>query len=255
MRRTHFFAALFAVLLLLGGCAGLNPFSSDVGPGTGCDTCAVAESKPVGTGSQAAAAAATGGQQAHQAPFANDVARLAPKTAIGRGAGDVTTSSADMEHRPVASGGAQNLALLNPATAVASTGGGVSAAVQEAQKTVASWRAALSLAMTDQHVDMAKLEFISAKLSAASADLNAAEAAAAASRPNVTHNYGMGGDNTIVGYSRSGNGEGPDSPAAMAAQAAALGKVLKKPADSSGEASDVPPAGPAPILPPNEGGG
>lgn len=235
MRRIVF--AMLAAFTLLG-CSS--------GPGAECDPCATAEAKPVGDGAQAAAASAAGGQRASQAPFSGEAgARMDPMTTVGRGAGDTTASSADMERRSTASGGAQNIALLNPATASASTGGGgISAAVQEAQKTVASWRSALMLAMTETPVDMAKLDFIKASLLHAQSDLNAATAAESSNRPSVTHNYHMDGDNTLVGYSRAGNGEEPDSPQAMETLRDASRSVLRKDASASDEApskSAVPP--------------
>ena len=238
--------AALAVALLsaaLVGCAGTK------GPGADCDDCAGTEANAVGPGAQAAAASASGGQRSNQAPFSGEAgARIDPQTTVGRGSGATTSSSNDMEHRATASGGAQNIALLNPATAQASTGGGgISAAVQEAQKTVASWRSALMLAMTDTPVDMAKLDFIKSSLLHAQADLNAATAAESTNRPNVTNNYTLGGGNTLVGYSRAGNGEDADSPEAMAALRDASARVLPS-KDSKPSSAPVVPEAPKPAA-------
>ena len=226
-----------ALALALTGCRS--------GPGSDCDTCATTEAAASAPSGNAAAAAATGGQRANNAPFVEDTVSPRAHTTIARGAGAATSTSADTEHRAVSSGGAQNLALMNPAVAQANAGG-KSASVAAAERVVNALLVKLQL-------DSAKglpVEDTLAALTAAQERLASAEAG---SRANITHNYNMGGDHTIVGYSRAGNGEGPDSPEATkvlgdAAQAAFRAKESKASSRDLGSA----PAD-APDAPPSEG--
>ena len=261
MRWLRFLAPVLA--LALGAC-------NTSGPGVECDPCAVAEANPAAGGSSAAAAAASGGQRANNAPLAEDTARLAPVTAVGRGAGDTSNSSSNTERREVASGGAQNIALMNPTSAEANVlggGGGVPGSVQEARLTVAQWRGQLALVLTSEPYDPSKAEFVRTNLMAAQAALNEAEAAWTASRPSLTVNHNMGGDNTLIGVSTSKTGEAnaavdPEVAQAMAEAAAkARAEVTKRRAAEAAakagdtgpaaalaapEASSAPPAGAAP---------
>lgn len=204
MRQKYVVVGLLGALGILAGCA------SSPGPGPVCDECAKAEANPVGPGSSAAAASAAGGQRAHNAPFAEDTARLAPQTTVGRGTGSTESTQANSERREVASGGAQNIALMNPTSAEAvagAAGGGVPPSVSEAKLTVAQWRGQLALVLTEMPYDPAKAEFVRTNLFAAQAALNEAEAAWTAARPNVSNTYSMGGDNTMIGVSTSKTGE------------------------------------------------
>lgn len=235
-------AFLIAILALaFAGCRSS-------GPGPACDPCAETEAQAYAPcAGQAAAASASAGQSAHQAPFVHDTVSPRAQVTIGRGTGATSSNSADTEHRAVSSGGAQNLALMNPATATAQATGGVSLAVSEAAKSVAAARRAYQMAVVDPTTSDARLSFLADEIVKAQEALNAASAAAT---PNVTHNYHMGGDNTIVGYSRAGNGEGPDSPEATkvlgeAAQSAFQRNEAKAAAFPAPAAQpDSPPAGP-----------
>ena len=237
------------IALALCGCVAQQ------GPGAACDECAVAEANPVGPGNnQAAAAAASGGQRSNNAPFAEDTARLSPQTTVGRGAGDTSATSSDTETREVASGGAQNIGLFNPATATASNeGGGVSVAVQEAAKNVAAARRAYQVAVMDPTTSDARLTFLADEIVRAQEMLNGASAT---SRTNVTNNYHMGGDNTLIGVSTSKTGKQDsidpkvvqplsEGAAAIRAEAAKDAKVAPE-ASPSGGSSDLgsPPAAP-----------
>ena len=240
----RYLTILVLCTLLLAGCQS--------GPGADCDECSLNEVQAVAApGGNAAAAGAVAGQRASNAPFVEDKVSPRTKVTVGRGGGDTYSGSADMEHRAVSSGGAQNLALMNPATASADASGGVSLSVQEAAKSVASARRVYEVAAMNPATSDGRLEFLADQIIAAQEKLNAATAS---SRSNVTNNYHMGGDNTIVGYSRAGNGEGPDTPEALEAMKAAAERVLpgKPPVKTAPETPDVPPAGPA--GDPNGGG-
>lgn len=218
------------VALLLAGCMS-------AGPGAACDECAIAEADAA-PGGAAAAASAKGGMSAENAPFSGE-AGFAPRThsVVGRGAGDSSMSTADTTTRETASGGAQNTSVMgNPTDARAaaqSGGGGVSVSVQEARKDLATWRSALALEMTKADPDMAKLDFFRSSLQAARADLNAAEAAQASSRPNVTINNNQNGSPTLIAVSTSKTGKQPgieEKPAQALSDAAAKVATTRAPA-------------------------
>lgn len=173
MRTLTIFLCILALCAV--GCAGTRQ-----GPGAN-EACAEAETNPAGQG-QAAAAAASGGQEANQAPFAEDTARLSPQTTIGRGQGATTSNSADSEKRHVASGGAQNLGVVVPALANASNLGGVSPAISEAAKTAAATRGAWACASQDPSVPTEKLLVMYQAMKDAQEALNAAQSTA-----SVTH--------------------------------------------------------------------
>lgn len=229
---------LILALLFAVGC-------STTGPGQDCDSCAVAETDTV-PGGNAAAAAASGGQRSNQAPFSGE-SGFTPETttAVGRGAGDTSLNKNSADQRHTSSGGAQNLALLVPTEANANAGGGTSASVVSAQRVVDSYIAALQLAFA-QGADPEQIKFISEQLSKSQEALAKAEAG---TRANVTNNYNMGGDNTIVGYSRAGTGVGKDDPRALEVLNDAAKATLSKPSSkpSAGKTGDAPepPAGPA----------
>ena len=190
---------------VLAGCA--------TGPADDCDVCASAEADAAAMDSgvaQASAATASGGQRASNAPFSGeDGFRNDASNTMNRGAGDnVSHRDANTEVRKTSSGGAQNIALLNPAVASASnenSGGGTSPAIQEATKNVATWRSALTLAFAKG--DEAAQKVATDNLNKAMETLANLEASAATNRPNVTHNYHMGGDNTLFGISVAGDKE------------------------------------------------
>ena len=250
-----------ALAILVALCLGIILAGCRSGPGSDCDTCATQEVSASTPNGQAAAAAATGGQRANNAPFVEDTVSPRTNSSVARGAGAATTNSADSEHRAVSSGGAQNLALMNPAVASAQATGGVSLAVSEAAKSVAAARRAYQVAVMDPTTSDARLAFLADEIVRAQEALNAASAA---STPNVTHNYNMGGDNTIVGYSRAGNGEGPDTPEATKvlgeaaksaftrneAKAAAAANKPVAPGGASPSSSPAPASGDVPSAPP-----
>lgn len=234
----HYLIVLALACALLAGCTS--------GPGSDCDTCATNEAEAYAPNGNAAAAAATGGQEASNAPFVKDTVSPRSAVTIARGAGSATSSSADMEHRAVSSGGAQNLALMNPATAQANAGG-KSPSVAAAERVVNALLAQLTLQAARGEDTTKTLE----SLAAAQERLATAEAG---SRANITHNYNMGGDNTIVGYSRAGNGEGPDSPEALRTlDSAARATLERKAAAESAPAGPASSAPDAPDAPPAEG--
>lgn len=238
-------AALVAALLLTG-CLTPRP-----GPGADCDPCAQAEATPVGAGSSAAAAAASGGQRANQAPFAEDTARLAPQTTIGRGQGATTSSSQDSESRHVASGGAQNLGVVLPTEANAATLGGVSPAVQEAAMTVKAARDAYQMAACSPTTTTERLRFLAEQLSSAQAALNAAQAGSQVQY--VTNNNFQGSRVQQFGVSTSATGKDqPVDPAVvapMAEAAAALGTAGLEEYETSSSPSKPSTPPPAPVEP------
>jgi hypothetical protein len=267
------------ILLILTACLALSAFTAcaSQGPGVDCDPCAQAEANPVGPGSQAAAAAAAGGQRANNAPFAEDTARLQPQVTIGRGQGATTSSSADSEHRQVASGGAQNLGVVLPTEANASTGGGISVAVQEAARTVAAYRSMLQCALLNPACPPDRISLLSEQLARAQESLAAAQATANA--PNVTNNHFENARVQLFGISTSKTG--PDeaiNPDVVKPMAEAAANVLSEPSPPStaaptsglsgssllGEPAPAPaapdsrpsepPAGAAPVAPPIGGG-
>lgn len=218
------------------------------GPGANCDPCATAEANPVGAGSQAAAAAASGGQRANQAPFADDTARLSPQTTVGRGAGATTSNSADSETRHVVSGGAQNLAVLAPNQASASTSGGTSPAVCEAQRTVAAARSAWLCAAQDPMSTTEKVQALYLALREAQEALAAAESG---SRGTVTNNYHFAGARiNQLGLSTSSTDGKPDPASVEAVSKAGLDVGTAVFSDEMYESSSAPSTGlpPAPAA-------
>ncbi|MCP3975971.1 MAG: hypothetical protein GY720_15935 [bacterium] len=246
-------------ILILGAALLFAACSSTKGPGVGCDDCAVAEANPVGAGSNAAAAAASGGQRANQAPFSGEAgARIDPQTTVGRGTGDTSASSADREHRETASGGAQNVAVNVPTSArAAAGGGGTSASVVSAKGVVTMYMAALQLAMA-RGDSPEQLKFLSEQLAAAQTVLATVEAG---TRANIVNHYHQDHqNNTLFGVSSSST-DGRPSSASTEAAAAAVTKIseanapFEKPAPMAAEgSSDVPPAGaPDDPLAPGDG--
>jgi hypothetical protein len=199
------------------------------GPGKTCDATAV-EANPTG-GAQAAAAAATGGQRANNAPKADDL--VSPYTTVGRGGGATTASKADT--REVASGGAQNLGLLIPATANATNSGGVSPVLAQYGAEIASLQRSRDMAQTVEE-RMA----VSAQIATMMVEMGKASASG---RANVTNNYSIGGANTLIGVSASKTGKqnGLDPEAT-----AALAKAASEIATSESAGPVLPPAPPVP---------
>ncbi len=231
-------AAMLLVVTVHGGCA------SRAGPGDNCGCDTIDDALPTDMPPGSAAAAAVAGQRAANAPWVEDKGVSRFKTTVGRGAGDTNSESSDFESRAVSSGGAQNLALMNPAVAQADSAGGVAPAVQEAAKTVEAYRTALRVASLDPSVPDSRLQFLADGLTKAQ---EALAAASASSRANVTHHYEMSGDNTIIGYSRAGNGEGPDNPEALKALGAGAQTAL-----GAKKSSPASPAGSQPVAPEGE---
>lgn len=234
---------LLAIALLVGACA-----TPQQGPGATC-TATEAEARPVGDGSQAAAAAATGGQRANQAPFAEDTARLAPQTTIGRGQGATTSNSADSERRHVASGGAQNLGVVLPTHADAKNLGGTSPAIAEAAKTVASYRAMLQCALLDPMTPPDRIELLTTQITKAQEALAAAQSAATVT--HVTNNNFQSSRIQQFGVSTSATNKDGETinpevvkPMAEAAARMAEGALVEyeeTPAPAAPEASPEPP--------------
>lgn len=232
---------ILALAIVVTGCTG--------GPGEACDPCATAEANPTaGFGGAAAAAAARGGQSAEASPYARDMARLAPQTTVGRGAGATSSNSQDRENREVASGGAQNIAVLAGTNADAQAGGGVNPAVAEAAKTVAAYRAMLQLALGDPTASPDRVEVLSAGLARAQETLAAATAASTSNR-TVNNNF-QGSTQHLYGVSSSSTDGRPDPEAVAAVARAASGSATRSPA--SAEAPETPPGGevPVPVEPP-----
>ena len=205
-------------------------------PGRDCDSCAKAEAT-AGPNSQAAAAAADGGMKATNAPFSGEAGFAArTDTIVGRGGGATSQTTQDTETRETASGGAQNISVMgNPTDATAKNeGGGVSAAVQEAAKSVASARRAYSLAVMDPATTDARLEFLADQVTRAQEMLNSASAS---SKVSITNNYNQYGNPTLIGVSTSKTGkqDGLD-PEATAALAGAASEI------ATSESSFPPPA-------------
>lgn len=246
---TRYATWVVAITIIMGALSGC----SSTKPGAGaCDPCEAAAVNPTaGPGGTAVGAAATSGQRAGNAPFSGETG-FTPntKTNIGRGEGASTLTSSDRQRRETSSGGAQNIALMNPAQATASAGGGKSAAVTTAERVVNALLAQMALrAARGEDVGPILVELASAQERLASAE--------AASRANVTNNYHMDGDNTLIGYSRSATGGKEEDLEATKALIEAGGSVIRSKAAPSTaprattEASD-PPAGAAgnPIVPP-----
>lgn len=237
---------LRVALLLLGAFSASWALAGcQSGPGAKCDDCAVAEAKPVGDGAQAAAASASGGQRAEQAPFADDRGRLAPVTAVGRGAGDTSNSSSNAEQRSVASGGAQNLGVNLPTSAEASTGaGGLSPSVLSAGRTVEAYRASLQLALMAQPPNPDMVRFLSEQLAKAQETMAMVEAGTRAVVNNTWNQDHQ--SNTITGVSKATSGEpNKEDPETVKALGAAVSGL--KPSASFPE--PVPPAEPATAKP------
>lgn len=243
-------ALLFFAALLSAGCSS--------GP-SNRDSCMPVEATAnAPAGGNAASAAAKGGTEATAAPFSGVAGfRTDPATTIGRGSGDTSSASEDSEHLETASGAAMNIALLNPTSATATAGGGTSAAVQEAAKSVSSARRAYAMACMDPGTTDARLEFLADQVTKAQEILNTASAS---SRANYHYTYNMGGDNTMIGVgtAKTGTGEGLDPKVVStmvdgAEKLNAHRSLEDAPADA--ESPEEAPAGPAvDPLAPSEGG-
>ena len=171
--------AILALALAISACASK-------GPGLDCDPCAQAE-VALPDGGTGAAAAASGGQEAYNAPFAEDRFRVTPSTNVARGQGAALQASADTERREVASGAAQNVAINVPATANAqASSGGTTLAEQSAERDVASARRSYEMAVCDRSTPDARLAFLAEEWKKAREALSAATAAG---RQNITVHY------------------------------------------------------------------
>lgn len=213
-----------AGLVLLAACKS--------GPGPECDKCAEAEANPVAAmpGAQAAGAAASGGQRASNQPELYDTARISPFTVVGRGTGDTNPSISSTETRSLAGAPSVNQGLVLPATAEASTGGGVSAAVQEERELIRDLRAQLAFAVSsgDNSTRDKLLEEIRAAMNRLSA--------ASIPTPNVVH-YHLENSKTVqtvANGAKSGDtpGTAVDAEAAKAIAepaARAVGSVMTAP--------------------------
>lgn len=251
LRLASTFGALLAALAF-SACSSALGSTAAAGPGKDCDSCARAEVAPATDGAQEAAAAARGGQEASQAPFAKDTARIHPLTAVGRGSGPNSVSSADSEERHVVSGGAQNCGINIPTTAEASNagagGGGTSLATQAARQTVDILNLKLQQAAP---ADIAPL------LSALAEAQRALAASSVNDRPNVTITYHQDHQrNVLTPFSSSdadgtaggsASGSANRDAGARTAAAAAASKAMEPSPD---DAVPTPPPPPTPVTPP-----
>ena len=246
------YLGFLAAALLLTACAS-------TGPGSDCDECAVAEANPAGDGSAAAAASASGGQKANNAPFSGEAgARIDPKTTVGRGSGATSSSSADAEHRHTASGGSQNVAVNVPTGARAEAGtasaGGTALAIRlEYGRDLDALRNDLAAVRNDPELTpeqkAAEAAAIRGDMRALKADMALALSHAGA----TTTNYHQENQrNTLFGVSSSSTAGKPTAEVVKSAAEAIKGVASSaKPDDSS-----VPPAGvPEDPMAPEGGGG
>ena len=216
MTRTLWILALVASTCI--GCAG--PFGG--GPGEDCDTCSVSETVgPTEAGAQAVSAP-KGGQDVSNAPFSKDTARIQPRTQVTRGAGNISSTSADSEEREVASGGAQAIALTadteSEATASGGAGGGTALAIlSEFRADMAAMRADMAVVRSTLEMTPAEraTEIASIRADMATARNDLALALSHVGARTTTNN--MGGDNTLIGVSSSSTDGRPPADSVKAA--------------------------------------
>lgn len=231
---------LLLVAFLLTACVGQ-------GAGVDCDPCAQAEAT-AGLGGDAASAAAKGGQDANQAPFATDNVSPNAKTTLSRGAGDSRSSSADQDVKHVVSGGAQNCGVILPTNANASNSGGTNPAISEAAKTVASFRAMLQCALMDPTTPPDRIEYLGSQIAQAQESL--AQAQAASTVTHVTNNNFQASRINQVPVSSSSSAGRPDpavlGPVAQAAETVGTAVFSDELYETSSDPSSSPDASAAP---------
>ena len=205
----------------------------------------------------AAAAASDGGQKANQAPFAGETGMRADASAtIGNGQGDTSASrDGNVETRSVSSGGAQNLGLYVPAesqaTAGSGSGGGTALAIRsEFRKDMDAMRQDMMAIRQDPELTPEQKAVEIAAIREAMATARTDLALALSHAGSVTNNVDQSGDNTVVGYSKAGNGEGPDSPAAMKV----LGDAARATLERKAASENAPAAADVPSTPSGSGG-
>lgn len=194
----------------------------------------------------AAAAAADGGQTAHNAPFSGETGwRADASSTVGSGAGSTSSSrDGNVEQRETASGGAQNVAVNVPTEAWARAGGsgGTSASVASAQRTVEMYTASLQLALS-KGAAPEQIRFLSEELARAQQNLALAEAG---TRMNVTVNYHQDHQtNTLFGVSSSSTDGRPNEQAVREA-AEGMSALAEEAARTRAPAAREAPASPSP---------
>jgi len=226
MTRTLWILALVASTCI--GCA-------NTGPGSDCDTCAVAEANPMPGGGSSAAASARGGMEATNAPFSGETGFTPDTTtAVGRGAGDTALTKSSADKRNTASGGAQNTALYVPTAAEATAlgeGGGTALAIRaEFSKDMQAMRDDMASVRRDPELSPEQRSQEAAAIRASMESARTGLALALSHVGSRTTTIDQGGDNTLVAYSRAGTGVGQDDPKALEVLHGATEAVLKKPA-------------------------
>jgi len=232
---------LMLALVALAGC-------TTAGPGQECDTCAVAETQPVGPTGQAAAAAASGGQDASQQPYNRDTARLNPFTTVGRGAGATTSNADTKEVRELASGGATNISFVPSVAATASNSGGgsIPPVVLELRETIQDLRARARQAQAMG--DTAEVTRLDRLIQDTLASLMTATADTAKTT-NIYYNW-QNSRNNMTGVSSSKTGRQPDDPETIKSLAGAQAETSKSLFSGDYEESPKPSAAKADVPEP-----
>lgn len=233
---------LALAILALAGC-------STAGPGQECDTCATAEVSPSAPFGQAAASAASGGQDASQQPYNRDTARLNPFTTVGRGSGATTSQADTREVRELASGGATNISFVPSVSANASTGGGsIPPVVLELRETVQDLRARARQAQAMG--DTAEVSRLDRLIQDTLASLMTATANTA---QTTTINYNwQNSRNQMTGVSSSKTGRQDGDPETVKSLAAAAAESTKTLFSGDYEDSSFPPPAPQKVEAPTD---
>lgn len=216
-----FMLTLLACAMLTLGCA------SAPGPGSECDTCAVAEANPSashGSTANAAAATATGGQRASNQPTMTDTAAIRPFTTVGRGAGPTTATMTAQDERSQAGAPSVNQGLVIPNSAEAQAGGGASSPLMlELQAHAKDLRAQLALLLVDPMPgNEVKRDLVMEELRGTYRMM----AEVSASTRGVTHNvYNFQGSRNVQSVA-NGSSSGDGMPPVSADVAREVGKPL-----------------------------